>query len=211
MSTLPDDQAKAYMVKLLTAMSRAGGSDLFISVDFPPTMKAHGKMQSLAPQKLNSALARQLTVSMMNEQQREEFARELELQFRRQPARRGALSRQRVPTAAAGRDGDPDDSRGDSEFPGAGAARDSQGHRHDQARARPPGRRHRFGQVHVAGRHDRSSQSRILRPHHHGGGSGGIRASVAEVARHPPGGGHRHAFLASRRSRTPCARRPTSS
>jgi twitching motility protein PilU len=81
MSTLPDDQAKAYMVKLLTAMSRAGGSDLFISVDFPPTMKAHGKMQSLAPQKLNSALARQLTVSMMNEQQREEFARELELNF----------------------------------------------------------------------------------------------------------------------------------
>jgi len=30
MSTLPEDQAKAYMVKLLTTMRRAGGSDLFI-------------------------------------------------------------------------------------------------------------------------------------------------------------------------------------
>jgi twitching motility protein PilU len=81
MSTLPEDQAKAYMVKLLTAMSRAGGSDLFISADFPPTMKTHGKMQPLAPQKLSATVARQLALSLMNERQQEEFAKELECNF----------------------------------------------------------------------------------------------------------------------------------
>ena len=81
MSQLPEDQAKAYMVKLLTAMSRAGGSDLFISADFPPTIKTHGKMQPLAPQKLTAAVARQLALSLMNDRQRDEFAKELECNF----------------------------------------------------------------------------------------------------------------------------------
>jgi twitching motility protein PilU len=62
-------------------MSRAGGSDLFISADFAPTMKAHGKMQALAPQKLNSAVARQLALSLMNQRQRDEFAKEFECNF----------------------------------------------------------------------------------------------------------------------------------
>jgi twitching motility protein PilU len=81
MSTPPEDQAKSYMVKLLTGMSRAGGSDLFISADFPPTMKVQGRMQPLAPQKLSAAVAQQLTLSLMTEAQREEFARELECNF----------------------------------------------------------------------------------------------------------------------------------
>jgi len=81
MSTLPEEQAKTYMVKLLTAMCRAGGSDLFISADFPPTMKTHGKMQPMAPQKLTSTVARQLALSLMNERQRDEFAKELECNF----------------------------------------------------------------------------------------------------------------------------------
>jgi twitching motility protein PilU len=81
MSILPEEQAKAQMVKLLTAMSNAAGSDLFISADFPPTMKAHGKMQPMAPQKLTAAVARQLTLSLMNQRQRDEFAKELECNF----------------------------------------------------------------------------------------------------------------------------------
>jgi twitching motility protein PilU len=81
MSILPEEQARTYMVKLLTAMCRAGGSDLFISADFPPTMKTHGKMQSMAPQKLTSTVARQLTLALMNERQRDEFAKELECNF----------------------------------------------------------------------------------------------------------------------------------
>jgi twitching motility protein PilU len=35
------------MMKLLTAMSQAGGSDLFIANDFPPSMKANGEMQPM--------------------------------------------------------------------------------------------------------------------------------------------------------------------
>jgi twitching motility protein PilU len=81
MSILPEEQARTYMVKLLTAMCRAGGSDLFISADFPPTMKTHGKMQPMAPQKLTSTVARQLALSLMNQRQREEFAKELECNF----------------------------------------------------------------------------------------------------------------------------------
>jgi twitching motility protein PilU len=81
MSTLPEEQAKAYMVKLLTAMCRAGGSDLFISNDFPPSMKANGTMQPMGSQKLTSEVTKQLACSLMNERQREEFAKELECNF----------------------------------------------------------------------------------------------------------------------------------
>jgi twitching motility protein PilU len=81
MSTLPEDQAKAYMVKLLTAMCRAGGSDLFISNDFPPSMKANGTMQPMASQRLTSEVTKQLAYSLMNESQREEFAKEFECNF----------------------------------------------------------------------------------------------------------------------------------
>jgi len=81
MSTLPEEQAKAYMVKLLTTMCRAGGSDLFISNDFPPSMKTHGMMQPMASQKLTSEVAKQLALSLMNQRQRDEFAKELECNF----------------------------------------------------------------------------------------------------------------------------------
>ncbi len=56
MATLTEEQAKSYMTKLLTAMTRAGGSDLFLSKDFPPSMKCQGNMHPLAAQKLSSKL-----------------------------------------------------------------------------------------------------------------------------------------------------------
>jgi len=58
MADLSEDQARAYMHKLLAAMSQAGGSDLFISDDFPPSMKAHGEMRPLASQKLTGEVTR---------------------------------------------------------------------------------------------------------------------------------------------------------
>ncbi len=78
---MTEDQAKTYMTKLLTAMSRAGGSDLFVSGDFPPSIKSHGRMQPLVTQKLTAEVTRQLAHALMNERQREEFARELECNF----------------------------------------------------------------------------------------------------------------------------------
>jgi twitching motility protein PilU len=79
--TLTEDQAKAYMTKLLTAMTRVGGSDLFIAKDFAPSIKAQGKMQALVQQKLTGEVARELAHAVMNPRQREEFARDLECNF----------------------------------------------------------------------------------------------------------------------------------
>ncbi|MEO7339103.1 MAG: PilT/PilU family type 4a pilus ATPase [Caldimonas sp.] len=81
MSTLTEEQARAYMHKLLAAMSQAGGSDLFIAADFPPSMKSHGSMTPLTSHKLTAEAARRLAESMMNERQREEFAKEMECNF----------------------------------------------------------------------------------------------------------------------------------
>jgi twitching motility protein PilU len=69
------------MHKLLGAMTQAGGSDLFISHDFPPSMKAHGTMRPLATQKLTGEVTCQLAQAMMNERQREEFESTLECNF----------------------------------------------------------------------------------------------------------------------------------
>jgi twitching motility protein PilU len=79
--SLSEEQAKSYMVKLLGAMTRAGGSDLFVSKDFPPSMKIQGKMQPLATQKLTAEVTRELAHALMSEAQRAEFAKELECNF----------------------------------------------------------------------------------------------------------------------------------
>ncbi len=81
MPTLTEEQAKNYIFKLLTAMSRAGGSDLFVSNDFPPSMKTHGAMQPLTAQRLTGEVTRELAFALMNERQREEFTKELECNF----------------------------------------------------------------------------------------------------------------------------------
>ena len=81
MSNFTEEQARAYMHKLLGAMAQAGGSDLFIAADFPPSMKAHGHMQPMASQKLTPDVTRMLAHAMMNERQREDFAKEMECNF----------------------------------------------------------------------------------------------------------------------------------
>jgi twitching motility protein PilU len=81
MPSLSEEQAKAYIHKLLTAMSKAGGSDLFVSKDFPPAMKSQGTLQPLTNQKLTGEVTRELANALMNEKQREEFHRDLECNF----------------------------------------------------------------------------------------------------------------------------------
>jgi twitching motility protein PilU len=79
--SLNSEQAQGYMHKLLAAMSQLGGSDLFIAHDFAPSMKAHGSMQPLAQNKLTGEVTRQLAFSIMNEEQRAEFQKEMECNF----------------------------------------------------------------------------------------------------------------------------------
>ncbi len=81
MPSLSEDQARSYVIKLLAAMSSSGGSDLFISKDFPASMKLQGAMQPLTNQRLSGELARDLAYALMNQRQREEFERELECNF----------------------------------------------------------------------------------------------------------------------------------
>lgn len=76
-----EEQAREYMHQALAAMVKAGGSDLFIAHDYPPSMKAHGQMTPLSQQKLTGAATARLADAMMSPKQREEFARELECNF----------------------------------------------------------------------------------------------------------------------------------
>jgi twitching motility protein PilU len=78
---MTEEQAKSYMTKLLTAMNKAGASDLFISNDFPPSMKVHGTMQPMTSQKLSGEITRELANCLMNQRQRDEFAKELECNY----------------------------------------------------------------------------------------------------------------------------------
>ncbi|GAB6194748.1 type IVa pilus ATPase TapW [Lysobacter xanthus] len=81
MTQLTEDQARDYMHKLLAAMAKAGGSDLFIAHDFPPSMKSNGQMAPLSPQKLTGAITAKLADALMNDKQRAEFAEQLECNF----------------------------------------------------------------------------------------------------------------------------------
>ncbi len=80
-STFGPAEAQAYMHKLLTVMHQQGGSDLFISADFPPSMKHQGAMKSLSQQRLTGDITRALSLSLMNERQRTEFEAEMECNF----------------------------------------------------------------------------------------------------------------------------------
>ncbi|MBA3486985.1 MAG: PilT/PilU family type 4a pilus ATPase [Lysobacter sp.] len=81
MTAPTEEQARGFMHKLLAAMSKAGGSDLFIAHDFPPSMKANGNMTPLSQQKLTGEITARLAEAMMNPSQRAEFAKELECNF----------------------------------------------------------------------------------------------------------------------------------
>ena len=74
-------EAQAYIHKLLTVMFQQGGSDLFISADFPPSMKHQGSMKPMSQQRLSGEVTRALALSLMNERQRAEFESEMECNF----------------------------------------------------------------------------------------------------------------------------------
>lgn len=76
------EQANNYMQSLLKIMLARKASDLFISVDFPPSMKVDGKMSPVAQaQKLNAVQTKALAYAVMNEKQRTEFEAEKECNF----------------------------------------------------------------------------------------------------------------------------------
>ena len=93
MSPTNTEKAREYMHRLLATMSEAGGSDLFIAHDFPPSMKAHGNIRPLASQKLTGQVTRELAHSIMNDRQRAKFEEFNDLDFSLDFGERGRFAR----------------------------------------------------------------------------------------------------------------------
>jgi twitching motility protein PilU len=80
------EQAMKFMYDLLRLMVARKGSDLFISVGFPPAIKIDGKMTPVSNQSLTPAHTVDLARSIMNDRQAAEFEANKECNFAINPA-----------------------------------------------------------------------------------------------------------------------------
>jgi Tfp pilus assembly ATPase PilU len=96
------DQASKFIHDLLRLMAARGGSDLFLTADFPPAIKVDGKVTRVSPQPLTGQHTMALARAVMNERALSLTAREdcelllVELE----PSARDS-ARRRSPTALA--------------------------------------------------------------------------------------------------------------
>ena len=75
------DQASKFINDLLKLMLSRGGSDLFLTADFPPAIKVDGKVTKVSPQPLNGSHTLSLARAIMNDKQAAEFERTKECNF----------------------------------------------------------------------------------------------------------------------------------
>jgi twitching motility protein PilU len=75
------DQASKFINDLLKLMIARGGSDLFLTADFPPAIKVDGKVTKVSPQPLTGQHTMALARSIMNDKQAAEFERTKECNF----------------------------------------------------------------------------------------------------------------------------------
>jgi twitching motility protein PilU len=87
------DQATKFMHDLLKLMLSKGGSDLFITSDFPPAFKLDGKMTPVSNQALTATHTVELARAIMNDKQAAEFEATKECNFAISP---GGIGRFRV-------------------------------------------------------------------------------------------------------------------
>ena len=80
------EQAIKYMRDLLRLLVEKKGSDLFITVEFPPAMKIDGKVTPVSKTKLTSENTKALTHAIMNDRQLKEFEASKECNFAIAPA-----------------------------------------------------------------------------------------------------------------------------
>lgn len=74
-------EAKGMMYNMLTKVVEIGASDLFITAEFPPSVKHQGLMKPLGKQALSPDKTKLFAYSIMNDHQRDEFEREMECNF----------------------------------------------------------------------------------------------------------------------------------
>jgi twitching motility protein PilU len=67
------DQALKFMHDLLRLMASKKGSDLFITVGFPPAIKVDGKIEPQSNQSLSPAHTAELARAIMNDRQAADF------------------------------------------------------------------------------------------------------------------------------------------
>jgi twitching motility protein PilU len=87
------DQASKFMFDLLRLMTSKNGSDLFITVGFPPAMKIDGKITPLSTQVLTASHTTELARAIMNDKQTATFELTKEANFAISP---GDMGRFRV-------------------------------------------------------------------------------------------------------------------
>ena len=75
------DQASKFINDLLRLMVARGGSDLFLTADFPPAIKVDGKVTKVSPQPLSSSHTMTLARVIMSDKQAAEFERTKECNF----------------------------------------------------------------------------------------------------------------------------------
>ena len=80
------DQASKFVNDLLKLMVSRGGSDLFITSDFPPAIKVDGKVTKVSPQPLTGIHTMALARAIMSDKQSAEFERSKECNFAIAPA-----------------------------------------------------------------------------------------------------------------------------
>lgn len=80
------EQAIKFMRDLLKLMIEKKGSDLFITVGFPPAIKVHGKVTPVSKTELTSDNTKALTYAIMNDKQLKEFEATKECNFAVAPA-----------------------------------------------------------------------------------------------------------------------------
>jgi twitching motility protein PilU len=83
------DQATKFIYDLLRLLVGKKGSDLFITVGFPPAIKLDGKMTPVSQQPLSAQHTSELVRSVMNDRQAAEFEATKECQFAISPANIG--------------------------------------------------------------------------------------------------------------------------
>ena len=75
------DQASKFVNDLLKLLISRGGSDLFITAEFPPAMKVDGKIVKVSPQPLTATHTLTLARSVMNDKQAAQFESTKECNF----------------------------------------------------------------------------------------------------------------------------------
>ncbi len=66
---------------ILELMVKKKASDLFVTADIPPSVKVHGRISAVSKTRLDAAQTRELTLSLMSPEQRDEFLHTKECNF----------------------------------------------------------------------------------------------------------------------------------